>query len=557
MIELKPRYTLNTKHLNPTSLDSDLQKINPVCLDILAQHGFETSAQIRPFLFPPISQSLSPLTCKDIEPALDILEDAVRTKKEIVVYRDYDVDGICAGAIALECLGGLGARVHHYANDRSIDGFGICKNGINEIMRRWPETKVILTVDNGVTGHEAITYANQRGISVVVTDHHEPGDTLPPAKAVVDLKRKDESYPFRELCGAGIIFRVMLDLYRRMNCDVTAVLSTLDLAALATVADVVPLIGENRAFVQQGLKSIESAKRPFFRHMLRLFDVKVINAHYTLAFQIVPALNSLSRMGENTDFAVEALISKDDAWVELQCNAFIELNKARKEKTSLLLEEAQSQIGETPDPVIVSFSDNFAEGIVGIIAGRLKEEYWRPVLVFARDTEGNWKGSGRSVDGFDLKAALDQCADLLLTYGGHKKAVGLSLKPENLAEFQRRICALAANVQLAPKEVELSCLLDEDSLTLDLVHDLRVLEPYGEGFAEPVFGLRARPDSVKFMGAENQHVKLTCSKSGLSIIGWNQANAIRSSGKIPVKYVGKPALNVWNNNISLQFIQEN
>ena len=553
---MKPRYTLNQKHLNAASLDSDLQKLNPVCLDILAQHGFETSAQIRPFLFPPISQSLSPLNCRDIEPALDVLEEAVRTQKEIVVYRDYDVDGISAGAVALEALGGLGAKAHHYANDRNIDGFGICKNGINKIMQRWPEAKVILTVDNGISGHEAIEYANQRGLTVVVTDHHEPGETLPPAQAVIDLKRQDEIYPFREMCGTGVIFRVMLDLYRRMNRSITTVLSTLDLVALATVADVVPLVGENRAFVQQGLKSIESANRPFFKHMLRLFDVKVINAHYTLAFQIVPALNSLSRMGENTDFAVEALISKDDTWVELQCNAFVELNKTRKEKTSLLLEEAQSQIGENPDPVIVLYSDRFTEGIVGIIAGRLKEEYWRPALVFARDAEGNLKGSGRSVDGFDLKSALDQCSDLLLGYGGHKKAVGLSLKPENLSEFHRRICALASNVQLAQKEVELSCLLDENTLTLDLVHDLRVLEPYGEGFAEPVFGLRARPDEVMFMGSENQHVKLTCSQSGLSIIGWNQADAIRSSKKIPVKFIGKPALNIWNNNISLQFIQE-
>lgn len=461
MISLKPRYTMNTRHINATKLDSDLQKLNPVCLDILAQHCLTTSAQIRPFIFPPISSILAPLNCKDIEPALDVLEDAVRAKKEIVVYRDYDVDGICAGATTSECLGGLGARVHHYANDRSIDGFGICKNGINRILQRWPETKVILTVDNGIAGNEAIEYANQRGLSVVVTDHHEPNESLPPAHAVIDLKRSDEVYPFQEMCGTGVAFRLMLDLYRRMNRDITNVLSTLDLVALATVADVVPLVGENRVFVQQGLKSIESAKRPFFRHMLRLFDVKIINAHYTLAFRIAPALNSLSRMGEDTDFAVEALISQDDAWVELQCNAFMELNKARKELTASCLDKAQSEIGDTPDSVIISYSDDLREGIVGIIAGRLKEEYWRPALVFARNEDGVLKGSGRSVDGFDLKEALDQCADLLLNYGGHKKAVGLSLLPEHLSEFKNRICTLAADIQLPPKEIELSSLLDQ------------------------------------------------------------------------------------------------
>ena len=315
MIPLKQTYTLSPIQSDLSILDNELKLLNPVCLDLLFKRGYTSNEAIRDILFPSFQSAIQPLACQDIKPAVEVLSKAVKEDKHIVVYRDYDVDGITAGALAVECLSALGANVHHYVNRREVDGFGICKNGIDNILKMYPDTDVIMTVDNGINGIDAIDYANSRGLTVVVTDHHEPGEKLPNAAAVVDLKRKDETYPFRDFCGCGLAFRVMLDLYRYMKKDPTPVFNTLDLVALATVADVVPLTGENRALLKDGLQRIESGDRLFFAILLPLLNVKEVNAHYTLAFQIAPILNSLSRMCEDTALAVDALLSNDPDWV--------------------------------------------------------------------------------------------------------------------------------------------------------------------------------------------------------------------------------------------------
>lgn len=554
------KYNYAESCLSLDGLDADLRQINPVCLDILCRRGFKTNADIRGVLFPELQSALRPFSCRDIDAALNVLENAVRNGEAITIYRDYDVDGITAGAIAVSSLTALGAvGVHHYVNERTVDGFGICKNGINAILKQWPETRIILTVDNGIAGVDAIEYARSRGLTVIVTDHHEPNDRLPTAAAaIIDPKRHDETYPYKDLCGCGVIFRVMLDLFRRMKKDPTPVLSLLDLVALGTVGDVVPLLGENRALVKEGMNLIESSTRPFFRHMARVFEVKELSAHYTLAFQYVPALNALSRMGEDTSLALEALISEDDAWVSLQVEGFKLVNQARKEATQLQFDLALSKLDtQGSDAAIVIADEAFSEGIIGILAGRLKEKYWKPAIVLAPSEEGILKGSGRSIDEFLLKEALDECAPLLLGFGGHSKAAGLSIKEENLVEFTKKFNELAAK-QLAGKKaqevVELGAVLDESTLTEQFVRDLKILQPYGEGFPEPLFGFVAPCDTVKYMGHESQHVKFSRSGASFSVIAWNMAEKVKSMTALPGKFIGRPGLNVWNGKVSLQFI---
>ena len=555
---MKETYTLSPIQADISVLDNELKLLNPVCLDILFKRGITTNDAIRSILFPSFQAAIQPLTCQDIKPAIEVLSKAVRENKHIVVYRDYDVDGITAGALAVECLSALGTHVDHYVNRREVDGFGICKNGIDNILKMYPDAQVIMTVDNGINGVNAIDYANSKGLTVVVTDHHEPGEKLPNAAAVIDLKRKDETYPFRDLCGCGLAFRVMLDLYRYMKKDPTPVFKTLDLVALATVADVVPLKGENRALLKEGLLRIESGDRMFFSVLLPLLNVKEVNAHYTLAFQIAPILNSLSRMCEDTSFAVDALLSNDPDWVRLQCSAFIDTNKVRKEMTMEQTELAISMAEEREsDQVLVIYNDSFHEGIVGIIAGRLKELFWKPAIVLARGETGALKGSGRSLDEIPLNEALNACNQYLLTYGGHAKAAGLSLPAENLDSFRTAINAYAAE-RLGGKELRketpLAAVLTENTLTEDLVHSLRILEPYGEGFPEPLFGLKAVPTSIQYMGAEQQHVKLRCENSGLSIIFWNKGKEYKNRRSLPSKFIGKPQLNIWNDNVYVQFV---
>ena len=557
---MKPHYTLSNKHMPMDQLDEELKHVNPVCLDVLCHRGFTTNDQIRGILFPSYQNAIRPLDCKDKESAIRCLANAIKSGLKIVVYRDYDVDGISAGALAVETLAALGAKVRHYANEREVDGYGICKNGIDIILQRWPDTKVILTVDNGIVANEAIAYAVDKGLTVVVTDHHEPGAELPAAAAaVVDLKRKDEVYPYHDLCGCGLIFRIMLDLYRYMKRDPSPGFKTVDLVAFATVADVVPLIGENRALVKEGLQLIESGQRPFFKALATVFDVTEISAHYTLAFQFVPTVNSLSRLGSDTDQAVEAMLSSDYDFVETKVKEFQAINKQRKEDTKRQVELAIEMVDKnSTDSAIVICGSEFSAGIVGIIAGRLKEEFWKPVIVLSDAGDGTMHGSGRSIDEFELKEALDKCSSLLMGYGGHTKAAGLTVSTANFEAFKDKFISLA-NRALAGKDlrptVELATVLSEDSLTEQLVRDLSILEPYGEGFLEPVFGLTAQPDSVRYMGSENQHVKFTCSKSQLAIIAWNEAEKIRRRTALPRKFIGKPSLNVWKGNVSVQFIK--
>ena len=555
---MKQTYTLSPIQSDLSILDNELKLLNPVCLDLLFKRGYTSNEAIRDILFPSFQSAIQPLACQDIKPAVEVLSKAVKEDKHIVVYRDYDVDGITAGALAVECLSALGANVHHYVNRREVDGFGICKNGIDNILKMYPDTDVIMTVDNGINGIDAIDYANSRGLTVVVTDHHEPGEKLPNAAAVVDLKRKDETYPFRDFCGCGLAFRVMLDLYRYMKKDPTPVFNTLDLVALATVADVVPLTGENRALLKDGLQRIESGDRLFFAILLPLLNVKEENAHYTLAFQIAPILNSLSRMCEDTALAVDALLSNDPDWVRLQCSAFIDTNKVRKEMTKEQTERAISMAEECEDdPVLVIYDDSFHEGIVGIIAGRLKELFWKPAIVLARGETGVLKGSGRSLDEIPLNEALNACDQYLLSHGGHAKAAGLSLPAESLDSFRTAINTYATNClegKTIRKETPLAAVLTEDTLTEDLIHSLRILEPYGEGFPEPLFGLKAIPTSIQYMGSEQQHVKLRCENSGLSIIFWNKGEEYKNRRSLPSKFIGKPQLNLWNDNVNVQFV---
>lgn len=557
---MKHKYTLSPVVADMSILDSELTALNPTCLDILFRRGFTTNDSIRDILFPSIQNAIQPLYCKDISIALEVLSQAVRDNSHIVVYRDYDVDGIAAGALAVECLTALGAYVSHYVNRREVDGFGICKNGIDNILKQYPDTKIIFTVDNGINGIEAINYANSKGLTVVVTDHHEPGATLPLAAAVIDLKRGDETYPYRDLCGCGLAFRVMLDLFRFMKRDPTPVYNTLDLVALATVADVVPLTGENRALLKEGMQRIESRTRTFFSEILSLLGTNEVNAHYTIAFQIAPILNSLSRLCEDTGLAVDALLSHDANKVRNQCAAFIETNKVRKEMTKEQCNLAISLAAERDaDPVLVIYSEAFHEGIVGIIAGRLKEVFGKPAIVFAKGENGSLKGSGRSVDDISLIDALHSCSKYLTTYGGHAKAAGLSIPADNLDVLRSAVNSYAKDVLAGKelvKEIPLAAVLTENSLTEDLIYCLRILEPFGEGFPEPLFGLKANPNSIYYMGSDRQHVKMKCDRTGLSIIAWNGADTYKNRASLPTKFIGKPKLNLWNDMISVQFIIE-
>ena len=548
------RYQVPKEHFDHSALSPELRSLNPICLDLLAARGFRDEQSIRDLLFPSLDTAIAPFRCTGIGEVLRELETAVKNDETVVVYRDYDVDGISAGAIALGALSKLGVDVHQYANQRDEDGYGMCQNGVDRILNQWPATSIILTVDNGVTAHDAINYARGRGLKVLVTDHHMPKDTLPVCDGLVDLKREDEVYPFREFCGCGVIFRIMLDLYRRLGKDPSPVLEMIDIVALATVADVVPLLGENRALLKEGLRLINNGCRPFFRIMNRLFNTKEVTSE-TLAFYYAPAINSLSRMNEDTNFAVEAMLSTYESWIELQVTGFITVNNARKKLCDDLYKLALSKISAGySDSAIVLYDEAFTYGVVGIIAGRLKEKFNLPVVVLAK-TDRVLRGSARSIDQLNIIEALS-ANPYLETSGGHSRAAGLSLKPEDLDDFIKsfkRYCKEHLDGVDTTPVVPLAAVLKDDDLTEGLVHDLKMLEPFGEGFPEPIFGFRTHVDSVRYMGDQSQHAKFLTS-GGKSVIAWNKGEKARNLPALPSTFVGVPKLNVWKETTSVQFI---
>lgn len=549
------KYAYQEKHCPPELLTEKLKTVNPICLDILYGRGFCTTEDMEEFLFPSLTRSLRrhpPM--QDMDKAVTLLTQAVKQNLPTVVYHDYDVDGITSAAIFTECMETLGVPVSRYCNDRVNGGFGINVAGVDELMRQHPDTKLLVTVDNGITGMEGIQHAKELGLTVIVTDHHEPGDLLPAADAVIDHKRKDEpDNQYRDNCGAGVIWKVMLALYSALGRDVSPVMNTLDLAALGTVADVVPLSSENRAIVQEGLQVINNGSRPFFRVLAETMKFQTIDSE-TVSYQIAPMINAVSRMNGNASSVVELLLSTDEQTLREGIIELDDYNQARRQETAREVELATTALGDNFDKPVVIFKDtSLQEGIVGIVAGQLKDQIGRPALVFAQDKDGNWKGSCRSMDGFHIKEALDQCAEYLIAYGGHAKAAGVTVKADYFPAFQAKMEQLASEAVIVEEAAVIDAVLPSDQYTERVVRELSILTPFGEGFQKPVFGLVADIVDMRFMGQEQQHVKYI-DRTGLAVIQWGQGEQAKLRKKVPCKFVGYPQLNSWNGIVSVQFV---
>lgn len=554
------KYTYNKVERPAAPLPARLAAVDPICLDILYNRGIQTPEAMESFLFPSLLKQLkSHPPMLDMDKAVSILKEVVSNKYTVTIYHDYDVDGVTAGVTALSGLTQLGVPVNHYCNDRITGGFGINAAGVDDIMSKFPETRVLLTVDNGIAGIEGVARAKELGLTVIITDHHEPGAELPAADAVIDHKRADEpDGQDKNCCGAGVVWKLLLELYSTLGRDVTPVLDLLDIVALGTIADVVPLVGDNRAIVQEGLKRINAGKRPFFRSCLEVLEKDSIDA-MTVAFRIAPMINAVSRMGNDASQLIDLLLETDPVKLREGIIALDEINEARKEETRREAELAKNLVGDAPVGAIVFNHESLQEGIVGIVAGQLKEEFSLPAVVLARTEEGNWKGSARSPEGFMLKEALDQCAEYLLSYGGHAKAAGLTVRGSDLEKFREKFTRLAVEAA-GDTGFETAVPIDEvlpaEDYTEDLVRHLSILEPFGEGFPRPLFGLVAKNIvGTRFMGTEEQHVKYH-DASGLDVIQWNKGDQAKTRKAPPKKFVGFPGLNVFRGETTVQFIAE-
>jgi len=558
---------MNSKWIYPTINTGDLRKnpnlsdLSDVALNVLYNRGFRRAEEIEQFLQGEIKDLHDPRLLKDAELATDILMDAIKQNLFIVVYGDYDNDGVSSTAVMTELLRKAGGRVGYYTNNRFKQGYGMMPSGVDEILEMYPETKLIVTVDNGIMAFDGVDYAKDKGLKVIVTDHHEQSATLPNADAIVDPKRKDCDYPFEGLCGAGVAFKLMLLMYYKMEKPLETVYDTLDIVALATVGDIVPLVDENRTLVQKGVELVQQEKRLVFRAMREVFGVKKVNAHFTFSFQYVPAINSLGRLSGNPRKAIDMYFEDDYEVVLKTVEELKAINEKRKDMTTTQCAEAEAMIQEKGlKHVIVAYSPNFHEGIVGLIAGRLKEEYNRPAFVFGGNKD-NLKGSGRGIDGFHLKEALEVLKEknLIVRGGGHAKACGLTITDSMLEGFEKEVNKLAKEVLTEEdfvKKYDIDYVFHPSEVTLDIVDELKMLEPFGEAFPKPklvVDGFNV--DKTFYMGEEKNHVKLI--NRDLEMILFREAEFFKSIGAPSrVRAIGFPDINIWNNRVTVQFLIE-
>ena len=521
----------NTEELEQNALDDEpwseqkyaatlaaQQKEAGLLAGVLAARGITDPAEALTLLAG--EEELSdPMLLTDMDKACARILEAIDKEQTIVVYGDYDVDGVTATALLYQHLKGMGANVKCMLPSREGDGYGLSKNAVQSIHDKG--CQLIVTVDNGISALEEADFAASLGVDLIVTDHHLPHDALPHAVAVVDPRRADDHSPFKGLCGAGVAFKLCAALD---GCPPEEMLDYCgDLAAVGTVADVMPLTGENRTLVKAGLKLLQQTDRPGFSALLEEVGLagRPITAE-NVSYAIAPRINAAGRM-DNAVTALQLVLCEEEERAEELAHKLNEINVARQETEQEIVRAAQEQLDAEPaileDRVILIWGRDWHPGVIGIVASRLVEKTGRPVIVVSVDEHGEGKGSGRSVQGFNLHACIASCEDILLRFGGHAMAAGLSVREENLHELRRRLNEWAARecpvLLTPPLECDLSIHLDR--ITVESVRRLEQLAPYGAENPTPVFVLEKAVIDGIYPVSEGRHCRLRLRQGSASI----------------------------------------
>lgn len=457
---------------------------------LLTVRGMDTDEKVQDFLFGD-GVIDDPLKIKDMDKAAERVRRAIDSGEKICVYGDYDVDGVTSTALLYSYLDTVGADVTYYIPHRENEGYGMNMPAVDIIKDRG--TKLIITVDNGISAVKEIAYANSLGIDTIVTDHHIPSDELPDAVAVVDLHRPDCNSRFKELSGVGVAFKLALAIEGEY-CDVDMMLDNYsDLLCIGTIGDVVKLADENLVFVKRGLMSINNSDRVGIQALIKEvgFENKEI-VSTDISFIIDPRINAVGRI-DHADICVKLLTTENEDEAGQIAKILCEKNSERKNIENQIINEINHRIIETPeiirDNVIVIDGDDWSIGVIGIVSNRIRNIYGKPCIVISR--QGRYaRGSGRSVEGFDLWKAIESCSDMLDHFGGHPMAAGLSLTSDRIDEFRLRVNAYADSLGEMPVDkLKIDCKLSPDFVDLALAKELSYLQPYGEGNAYPVFQL--------------------------------------------------------------------
>lgn len=492
-------------------------QLHPVLGQLLAGRGVTSDAQAEAFLHATLNDLHDPMLMCDMAAAVAALEQAIKRGARIRIFGDYDSDGITATALLIRALGKLGASVDWYIPHRINDGYGLNKAALAQA--RADGVELGITVDNGITAHEQLAYAAEIGLQMIVTDHHLPGDSLPPAIAVLDPKRADNSYPDVDLAGVGVAFTLLRALCQQRGLPATAVMHFLDLVTLGTIADVAMLTGENRIIVRHGLPQLTLANKKIgLAALLRAVGVREQASCSDVGFQIAPRLNAAGRVA-HADDALKLLLTGEAEEAEKLAVELCTHNSNRQSEELQTLEEAVQLVENSDflnDKLLLLASPNWHPGVIGIVASRLVERYNRPTLMVALQ-DGVGKGSARARSPFHLWQALNTCSPLLRHFGGHQAAAGFEVAADKVAELRAALIRLA-DEQLTAEDLQpqmnIDCWLDIEDITTGFVRDVQSLAPFGMGNPTPVFAVAdvLLKQCVR-RGKEGNHISLSLASS--------------------------------------------
>jgi len=513
--------------------------MSPILADLLIQRGIKTESAAKRFFRPMLNELIDPFLMNDMDVAVDRLNDAMGRKERIMVYGDYDVDGCTAVALVYKFLQQLYSNIEYYIPDRYDEGYGVSKKGIDLAAEHG--VKLIIVLDCGIKAIEEIAYAKQRGVDFIICDHHVPDEVMPPAVAILNPKREDSTYPFKHLCGCGVGFKFMQAFAKNNGIPFSRLIPLLDFCAVSIAADIVPVEGENRTLAFHGLKQLNQNPSIGLKAIIEICGLTGRELTMSdIVFKIGPRINASGRMQNGTE-AVDLLVEKDFSRALAEANHVNEYNDQRRDIDKQMTEEANEIVARLESQQhmqsIVLYDENWKKGVVGIVASRLTEMYFRPTVVLTV-IDGLATGSARSVAGFDIYDAIKSCRDLLLNFGGHTYAVGLSMKQENIQEFRRRFQEYVSS-HILPEQTQAILDIDEEvdfrDINKKMLNDLKKFAPHGPNNPKPLFCTRNVYDygTSKVVGRNQEHIKLELVDSKSS----NVMNGIAFGQSAAARYI--------------------
>ncbi|PCI94494.1 MAG: single-stranded-DNA-specific exonuclease RecJ [Flavobacteriales bacterium] len=544
-------------------LSSELNNLDATLTNILLQRKINTFEKAKTFFRPSLDEIHDPFLMKDMDKAVERLQKAIKNEEKILVYGDYDVDGTTSVALVYSYLKNFYDNLTYYIPDRYTEGYGISYQGIDYAADN--DFKLIIALDCGIKAIEKIDYASDKGVDFIICDHHRPGDEIPKAVAVLDQKREDCNYPFKELSGCGVGFKLMQAWTQKEGKDESNLMEYLDLLAISTCADIVPITGENRVFVYYGLKVINENPRLGIKTMVELAKLKNELTVTDVVFTIAPRINAAGRI-ETGNKAVQMLVEENKVKALEFGNNINNLNVERKELDRAITKDGLAMIDDNVDlqnkKTTVLYSENWHKGVIGIVASRLIETHYRPTIILT-ESNGKATGSARSVKDFDVYDAIDACSDLLEQFGGHKYAAGLTMKLENLEAFTEKfeqIVAEQIDPELLIPQIGIDAKLELHQITDKFNNILKQFAPTGPGNMRPVFmsenvfmtnrsrkiGEDKTHLRLEVFQEENPNIKFNC-------IGFGLGNVLDDLDEgIPFNIVYNIEENHWNGNTTLQ-----